>query len=72
MTRDNVNIWQDIELRIDTDPFCTSSQISPMNKKDRSKTTLKQKAPLKWVLYILFQKRHQNFSQVKVIILIIF
>ena len=33
---DTANIWEDIELRIDPDPFCTSCQIYSMNKKDRS------------------------------------
>ena len=26
------NVWKDIELRIDPHPFCTSCQISSMNK----------------------------------------
>ena len=34
---------------IDPDPFCTSCQISSMNKKSRSKIPLKPKAPFKWV-----------------------
>ena len=46
---DNANIWGDVELRIDPEPFCTSCQISSMNKKSRSKIPLKQKAPFKWV-----------------------
>ena len=41
--------WEDVELRIDPDPFCTSCQISSMEKKARSKITLKPKAPFKWV-----------------------
>ena len=45
---DTANVWEDIELRIDTDPFCTSCQIYSMNKNDRSKTPLKPKAPFKW------------------------
>ena len=44
-----VNVWEDVELRIDPDLFCTSCQISSMNKKARSKITLKPKAPFKWV-----------------------
>ena len=36
------NIWNDIELRIDTDPFCISCQISSMKKKARSKNTFNQ------------------------------
>ena len=41
--------WKDIEPKIDPVPFCTSCDISSMNKKTRSKNTLKPKAPLKWV-----------------------
>ena len=44
-----VNFWQNIELRIDPDPFCTSCQISSMKKKARSKHPLNTKAPFKWV-----------------------
>ena len=33
---DNANVWKYVELRIYPEPFCTSCQISPMNKKDRS------------------------------------
>ena len=46
---DNTNVWEDVELRIDSDPFCTSCQTSAMNKKARSKIPLKPKAPFKWV-----------------------
>ena len=49
---DTANVWEDIELRIDPDPFCTSCQISSMNKKARSKIPLKPKAPFKSVLWI--------------------
>ena len=45
---DTANVWEDVELRIYPDPFCTSCQISSMNKKDRSRTTLKPKAHFKW------------------------
>ena len=45
---DTANVWEDVELRIDLDPFCTSCQISSMNKKARSKIPLKPKAPFKW------------------------
>ena len=46
---DTENVWEDVELRIDPDPFCTSCQISSMNKKARSEIPLKTKAPFKWV-----------------------
>ena len=46
---DAANVWEDVELRIDSDPFCTSCQISSMNKKARSKIPLKPKAPFKLV-----------------------
>ena len=49
MAGDTANVWEDAELRIDPDPFCTSCQISSMNKKARSKISLKPKAPFKWV-----------------------
>ena len=44
---DTANVWEDVELRIDTDPFCTSCQISSMNKNARAKIPLKPKAPFK-------------------------
>ena len=46
---DTANVWEDVELRIDPDPFCTSCQISSMNKKARSNIPLKPKAPFKRV-----------------------
>ena len=46
---DTANVWEDIEIRIDTDPFCTSCKISSMNKKAKSKIPLKTKSPFKWV-----------------------
>ena len=33
LSGDTANVWEDIELRIDPDTFCTSCQISSMNKK---------------------------------------
>ena len=42
------NVWEGVELRIDPDSFCTSCQISSMNKKARSKIPLKPKAPFTW------------------------
>ena len=42
-------VWEDVELRIYPDPFCTSCKISSMKKKDMSKLPLKPKAPFKWV-----------------------
>ena len=46
---DTANVWEDAELRIYPDPFCTSCQIYSMNKKARSKLPLMLKAPFKWV-----------------------
>ena len=43
----NVNVWEDVDLRIDPYPFCTLCQISTMNKKARYKIPLKPKAPFK-------------------------
>ena len=45
----SANVWEDVELIIDSYPFCTSFQISSMNKKSRSKIPLKPKAPFEWV-----------------------
>ena len=44
------NVWKDIELIIDPDPFSTSCQISSMNKKDMSKNPLKPNVHFKWFL----------------------
>ena len=49
---DTSNVWEDVDMRIDRDSFCTSCKISSMNKKARSKIPLKPKAPFKWVLWI--------------------
>ena len=46
---DTINVWEDVELRIDPDPFCTSCKISSMNKRARSKIPLNPKAPFKRV-----------------------
>ena len=46
---DNSNVWEDIQLRIDPDPFCISCQISSTNKKAGSKIPVKPKSPFKWV-----------------------
>ena len=32
---DTSNVWEDIEQKIDPDPFCTSCQISSMNQKGK-------------------------------------
>ena len=39
------NVWEDVELRIYPDPFCTLCQISSMNKKARAKIPPNPKAP---------------------------
>ena len=46
---DTENVWEDVELIIYPDPFYTSCQISPMNKKARYNIPLKPKAPFKWI-----------------------
>ena len=45
LSRDNSNVWDDIELRIYPDPLFTSCQKISMNKKSRSKNPLKPKSP---------------------------
>ena len=49
LSGDTDNVWEDIELRIYPYHFCTSCQISSMDKKDRSKIPLNPKLPFKWV-----------------------
>ena len=44
-----VNVWQDIEIRVDTYPLCTLCQIFKINKKSISKTPLNPKKNFKWV-----------------------
>ena len=61
MDGDIENVWQDIELRIYPEPFCTSGSIYSMNKKASPKTPFKAKKPLKWVLCKLFQQHHKVF-----------
>ena len=54
LAEDTVNVWEDVELRIDPDPVFTSCQIYSMNKKAGSKNPLKPKAPFKWVFMDIF------------------
>ena len=49
MYGDTDNVWKDVELIIYPYPFCTSCQISSMNKKTRSKNPINPKAPFKWI-----------------------
>ena len=42
---DTANVWEDVGLKKDLDPFCTSCKFSSINKKARSKIPLKPKAP---------------------------
>ena len=45
---DTANVWEDIELRIYPDSFCTSCQLYSMNKKARSKNPLNPKVSFMW------------------------
>ena len=49
---DTSNVWEDVELRIYPDPFCTSCQIYSMNKKVRSKIPLKPKGTFQVGFYV--------------------
>ena len=49
LDEDTVNIWKEIDIKVDTEPFFTSCQISTINKNPISKTPLKPNTPLKWV-----------------------
>ena len=62
MEGDNVIFCQDIEPRIDQDPFCTSCETSSTNRKARSKNPLKPKAHFKWFLWIFFSNNTIKFD----------
>ena len=47
LAKDTAYVWYDEELRIDPDVFCTSCQISSMNKKARYNNPLKPKSAFK-------------------------
>ena len=49
---DTSKVWEDIEIRINPDPFFSSCKLSSMNKNVRSKNTLNTKSSLNWVLWI--------------------
>ena len=57
---DTDNVWEDIYPIIYPDPFCTSCQISSMNKKARYKNPLKKKAPFKWVFMDIISSMEPN------------
>ena len=62
MAGDTANVWEDAELKIDPDPFCTSCKFYSMNKKARSKVPLNPKSPFKWVLWMLYHQNHPRAS----------
>ena len=46
-------VYQDIDIKADPDPFCTSCQIYTINEKAISKKPLKSRTPFRWVfMYI--------------------
>ena len=49
LAEDTEFFWQYVELGVNPDPFCTSYQISTINKKSISKTSLKPNTYFKWV-----------------------
>ena len=67
MAGDTENVWKDVELMIYPDPFCTSCQISPMNKNARSKNPLKPKAPFTWVFMDTIPSTSPKILLVKVL-----
>ena len=58
---DTENVWEDLDLLIYLDPFCTSCQIYLMNKKARYKIILNPRAPLKWFLIDIIPSTAQIF-----------
>ena len=61
MARDTANAWEDIELRVETYHFCTSYQISSMNKRARSKNPSNPKAPFMWIFMDIIPETAQRF-----------
>ena len=49
---DTAIFWEDIELRIDPDPFCTSCQISSMKKRLGLKFHSSQRHPSSGFLWV--------------------
>ena len=58
---DTASFWEDIELRINKDPFCKSCQIYSINEKAGSKILLEPKAPFRWVLLDIFPSTAPKF-----------
>ena len=56
------NVCEDVELRIDPDPFCTSCQIPSMKQEARSKIPLKPKATFKGFYRYSFINSTQNID----------
>ena len=59
----NANVCKDFELTIYSDPFCTSCQIFPMNKKAISRDSLNPKARLKWVYGYYYRNSTKTFDK---------
>ena len=72
MSGDTTNVCQDIELRMDPYPLCTSCNISSMNKKAGSKNTLNPKAPLKCFFMDIIPATSQKHFTSETVFLIIF
>ena len=53
LSGDTANVWQEIELRVDHEPLCSSYQIYTINTKSRSGTPLNPKTPFKWVFIVI-------------------
>ena len=75
LDRDNVNIWQDIELRVVPHPFYTLCKILKINKNSISKTPLNTETPFKWVLVYIIQSvsfksstKDSNFAKYLIIV----
>ena len=52
LAEDTANFWEDVELRIDPDPFCTSCQISSMKNRLGLKFHSSQRHPSSDFLWI--------------------
>ena len=72
MAGDTANVWQDLEFRVDPDPFCTSFQISSINENARSKNPLKPKAHIKQIFIYIIPATSPKFLTSETTFLIIF
>ena len=60
LAADAAGLWEDVEIRMDPDPFCTSCKVATITKKSRSKQPLDPVGPLKWVFMDIIPSPHSK------------